>query len=178
MTAAPAGALETLGRSTAFLRRLLDGMLTPASQAAPIPPRVVGNILAEFDRFLHLSLDDLTPVARGASPARSRHAGGRLTALRGSPARPDPDNVRLRALGRSVACLRHCAGRARRGDRRGDRSMTLGWPSRGEALRVVALGTPIHPSASDLRDVCAFYERLAAELAAMSRGRGEARVAA
>ena len=79
------------------------------------------------------------------------------------------DERRLRALFRSTAALRHCAGLARRPDRRGGASMTLGWPGGGGGLASVALGAPVDPTAADLGSVCAFYDRVAADLLSAHR---------
>jgi hypothetical protein len=70
--------------------------------------------------------------------------------------------MRLRALRRSFNCLVFTSGLVTRGDRRGDRIMSIGWWSDPlqTALRSVAVGERLAVSATDLLDATEFYFRL------------------
>lgn len=145
-------AAAALARATALVS---GGALFARMGGSALPPRVSANILHELDRLFHLLLDE---AAGGpARPAR-RHTGNKLAGAGGRAV----DGERLRALFRSAACLRHCAGVARRADRRGGATMTLGWGGPVGSARVVALGAAIHPTPAELAEVAAFYDRLAA----------------
>ena len=148
----------TLRRATAFL----SGDRPPScrSDASDAPPRVLGNALRELDRFLHILIDEVA-CAHGLPPrTEQRNTANKLEPL--SHALPGSGR-RLRALGRSRACLFYTGGVVRRADVPGGAWMTAGWPLAGE-LRRFALGQQLSPSAADLADVCRFYDRLGAEL--------------
>jgi hypothetical protein len=116
--------------------------------------------LAELDRLLHVLIGQAALDRGTALPARSRDTGVRLAALCG----PHADAARLCALQRSTTCLRRHDGRAHHADRRGCGSMTVGWPGSSwpsQELRTVELGASVMPSAEQMHDVCAFYDRLA-----------------
>jgi hypothetical protein len=83
-----------------------------------------------------------------------------------SPAILAADVVRLRALGRSRACLWHCHGLVRRPDLNGGAWMTAGWSIPASTqLRRYALGEHLTPSGRELIDVSAFYHQLARKVA-------------
>ena len=155
-------AYAALRRGTAFVR-------SGAARGGPATfPKVAGNNLAELARLFHILIGEAARDRRIPLPARSRDDGLRLSALCGAHAHAD----RLRALGRSTACLRRHGGLAHYADRRGCGRMTVGWPGAvpgATALHQVRLGLDITPSADQLIATCDFYERLA------SRAIGERR---
>lgn len=119
---------------------------------------IAGNALAELDRLLYVLI---VQAARDRSvdlSACSRGNADRLAMLCGAHA----DGKRLRALLRSTTCLRRHDGRAHYADRRACGFMTVGWSEPDSiGLRRIAIGTSIMPSADQMKDVCAFYDRLA-----------------
>jgi hypothetical protein len=129
-----------------------------------VQARFLGNCLGELDRFLHVLMDEVAP-GLGAAPAPlQRNAANKLAAL--GPGVPDlgPTRLRLRALGRSRACLFHCRGVVSRADAPGLRWMTAGWPGPDAALRRYDLGEQLSPAAADMADIALFYDRLADQL--------------
>jgi hypothetical protein len=173
MTADVLSASATLFRGVSFLTAWFQQPIandlddrSPAI-AGRYRAKVMGNGLRELDRFLNLLIDAVSD-ARGL-PVRpgQRNTANKLGAYRAAMALPHRDEARLRALGRSRDCLFHCEGHVRRGDRRDDPAMTLGWPerdARNAPLRKVAIGQELTVSRSDLADVCRFYRRIAIEL--------------
>ncbi|WP_125471509.1 MULTISPECIES: hypothetical protein [unclassified Sphingomonas] len=149
---------ETLSRAAIFLAGIDPG--SSASQRADYArSRFVGNCLSEIDRFYALLIDAVVD----ASPALARE---RNTALKLGRVSPDAigliaDQRRLRAIGRTRACLSYCRGRVCRPDDRGTAWMSAGWTGRdGVRLRRYAMGDRLHPSTRDLADIAAFYQRL------------------
>ncbi|WP_375402601.1 hypothetical protein [uncultured Sphingomonas sp.] len=131
--------------------------------------RVVGNMLAEIDRLLVVLISEVARDRDLPFTGRSRDPGVILSALRGPRHSASPDGTRLRALYRSTSCLRRDDGVVTRVDRRGGRSMTVGWPRVETDIartHTAALGSSILPSAVQLIDVCAFYDRLGREIVA------------
>lgn len=165
--AAVALAYTTLTNGTRFLRdRAIPATLAapwPESGIDPVRARYLGNCLAELDRFLLVLFDALGPAERQPG----RNAANRLIVHRV----PDPslqeDQWRLRALGRSRACLRYCGGVVRRSDDRFVPWMTAGWTDPQTALlQRYALGSRLAPGSAELIGICQFYDALAAGLAA------------
>lgn len=123
--------------------------------------RYTGNCFRELDGFLRLLLD-----ARATVPTpRQRNTANKLAAtIRAEPYPSDvtaADCARLRAIGRSAACLFHLGGEVRRPDAVDGSAMTAGWPDRdGGALRRYRLGELLRPDADDVADVCGFFLRI------------------
>jgi hypothetical protein len=154
-----------------------DGALAdpwPAGSAAGVRARYVANCLRELDTFLKGLLDQIAPPALGQP--RRHNAASRVHDVARLPTRDDrrspplailgSDVARLRALGRSRACLWHCHGLVRRSDRQGDTWMTAGWHAPGSTqLRRYALGDRLTPEGGDLIGVGAFYRQLAYKIA-------------
>ncbi len=166
----PAGepaAHASLKRGLAFLRMNVTG------HGASRSPMVVGNTLAELDRLLRILIVEAARDRGIGLSARARSNADRLTLLCGAHL----DERRMRALLRSATCLRRHAGRAHHADRRGVPFMTVGWSisaSNTTSLHRVRLGASVIPSAEQIDDVCAFYDRLAHRIVA---GRGAVRPA-
>lgn len=142
--------------------------------------RVIGNGLRELDRFLNLLIGEVARSLAVPIPVDEHHTANRLRRLRHALGITDPDHARLMAIGRSRACLFHCWGMVRRADQPGERGMTSGWWAAGgeaRALRVVALGDRLAVSATDLAEMCRFYEILAGELLGQAMARPAARAA-
>ncbi len=144
--------------------RLLGGGLSHDDYRAfgPLPPKVIGNGLRELDRFLNLLIGEVAlalalPIARDEA-----NTANRLSRFREGLGLDDPDHARLRAIGRSRACLFYCNGVVRRADETGGGAMTAGWWSeaREPVLRRVAMGERLTVSARDLAEICDFYESL------------------
>ncbi|URW76107.1 hypothetical protein M9980_02425 [Sphingomonas donggukensis] len=91
-----------------------------------------------------------------ASPRVERNTANALARLRWRLGEAGNDTSRLRALGRSRACLFYCDGVVRRADLRGGAAMTLGWGS----AATVPLGTVLSVDARAIADICAFYDRV------------------
>lgn len=152
-------------RGTAFLRARV-GMLglptLPEEQGRRA--RMIGNALRELDHFLNI-LVEATQIV----PARHRLADRHNTArqwrdLQRSRSLSESSYPRLRALGRSRACLFHCFGIVRRADARDGAWMTAGWSSDGNTLDRVPLGEALSPSPAHLLDTCRFYDGIASDL--------------
>lgn len=147
-------AAATLTRAAEFWwqrsRRLGDGWHESDSA---VHARYLANGFRELDGFLRLLLDEVAPVPA----ARRRNTANRLGALETGAA----DGRRLRAIGRSAACLFHCAGWVRRPDLPAGGWMTAGWPDRdGDDLRRYSLGDRLRPDGGEVADVCAFFLRV------------------
>lgn len=151
----PPGAPEAyaaLTRGTAFLQASAGRLSASAS------PVVAGNAFAELDRLLHVLIAHAARDRRVRLSTRSRGNADTLAALCGAHG----DGDRLRALVRSTICLRRHNGRARHADRRACGFMTVGWSDPGSiGPRRIAIGASIVPTAEQIADVCAFYDRLA-----------------
>jgi hypothetical protein len=148
-------AYAALRRGTAFLRANAVGRGTIAL------PIIVGNALAELDRLLHVLIVQIARDRRVSLFTCPRSNAERLAMLCGAHA----DGNRLRALLRSTTCLRRHDGRAQHADRRACGFMTVGWSKPNSiSLRQVAIGSSIIPSADQMKEVCAFYDRLAYRL--------------
>lgn len=157
-------AFVNLERALAFLQR-------NALPEGRYRTRVIANYLRELDQLLNLLIDEVAiatdPVrfAR-ASLSRQRNTAAKLDRLRRLLRIPNPDDRRLRAIGRSRDCLFHCKGIVRRPDERGGDIMSAGWPDGHVALRPFALGAPLGLAKPDLDDVCRFYGAIARSLIA------------
>lgn len=162
---------RTLARATDFLG---NGLSAQPMREGPLPivgphrAKVIGNSLRELDGFLNLLIDE---IARSVLPAdeqvafrRLRNTPNKLQAVRAAMAMPSPDHARLRAIGRSRDCLFHCGGIVRRGDGRGESTMTPGWflsDRRGPRL---AMGDTLYIGRHHLAELCAFYDAVVADL--------------
>lgn len=159
MSAAAAGA--TLVRAASFWAQR-SGQLGAIwhEPDAVVRTRYLANGFRELDGFLCLLLDEVAP---GPKPRR-RNAANRLGAIaRDGFATGDvvaADCDRLRAIGRSVACLFHLSGWVRRPDVAAGGWMTAGWPDADGGLRRYPLGDRLRPVAGDVADVCRFYLRI------------------
>ncbi|HEX7851968.1 MAG TPA: hypothetical protein VF485_19705 [Sphingomonas sp.] len=166
-------ASSTLFRGAAFLGACLRAptahdveSLSPAI-VGRYRAKVIGNGLRELDRFLNLLIDAASDAEGLPVRPGQRNTANKLAAYRAAMALPNDDDRRLRALGRSRDCLFHCAGRVRRGDRRDDMTMTVGWPERPSGdmpLDRVTIGQELTVTRGDLDDVCRFYRRIARDL--------------
>ncbi|GAA0657386.1 hypothetical protein FHT00_002283 [Sphingomonas insulae] len=168
-----AAAHETLTRGATFLAALAERPVItdgwPEGRQARVRARFLANCLRELDRFLHGLLDELGASAGHVVREDQRNTANKLRAY-GVPAAGvfatggalvSADEARLRALGRSSACLIHCNGWVRRPDVAGGDTMTVGWrETSGPALARYALGTRLAPGAAEIIDVCGFYDRL------------------
>lgn len=161
-----------LARAHATLQRGADFLAQGLADTGPrraiegrYRARLLGNGLRELDRFLSLLIDALAGAHGIALPAGERETANKLARLRAVTGTPHRDHARLTALARSRDCLFHCEGLVRRGDRRGDAAMTVGWPMRdGAALPRVAIGERLSLSGAELDEICGFYRAIAAQL--------------
>lgn len=135
----------------------------PDADAGRVLARYAGNCLSELDRLLHVLMDALATEPDRVRPRRSNTAN-RIADVAGWDL--GTDGVRLRALGRSRACLSYCGGIARRADAPGTPWMTVGWcdPSDPARLRRYRLGERVMPDGADLAAVGLFYGVLAGRL--------------
>ncbi|MES2337151.1 MAG: hypothetical protein V4537_03530 [Pseudomonadota bacterium] len=144
----------------------------PAAIAGVHRARVIGNGFRELDRFLN-GLVVAVGIQRGArSRVAENNTANALARLRDHIGIVADDGARLRALGRSRACLFYCDGVVRRPDDRGGAIMTLGWSPRGtagEALERAVLGTEIAITPTQIADVCAYYMAIGDGLLAVAR---------
>ena len=133
----------------------------------PGPAKTIGNGLRELDRFLSLLIDEVAAAVAPAGLDQARFAGlrntpNKLRTIRAAMALPSPDHERLSAIGRARECLFHCAPMPRRGG-----------PAAAPAR--LALVDRLTPGEDALRDLCRFYDAVAADLlaahAAHVRGR-------
>lgn len=139
----------------------------PSNAAGGIRARYVANCLRELDTFLKGLLDQVAPTAPGRP--RRHNAANRVHDVAyppdrsgASPAILCTDVDRLRALGRSRACLWHCHGLVRRPDQHGGAWMTAGWHAPASTrLRRYAIGERLTPNGTDLIGVGIFYHQLA-----------------
>lgn len=141
----------------------------PTGTAAGIRARYIANCLRELDTFLKGLLDQVAPTRPGRprrhNTANRMHEVAHRTGACGHATMGAilPDDVaRLRALGRTRACLWHCHGLVRRPDHDGGAWMTAGWhASASTDLRRYALGEYLAPQGRDLIGVGTFYGHLA-----------------
>jgi len=166
-------AVATLNRGATFLGTGLRGapkgdmhtVATPIS--GPYRAKVIANGLRELDRFLNLLIDEaLRAQGQQVFPVQ-RNTANKLAFYCAAHGRRDDHSARLRALGRSRACLFHCGGRVLRGDRRDATTMTAGWPElpgTQTPLRQFRVGEMLVLDAYDLADIGGFYRRLACEI--------------
>jgi len=160
-----ARAHATLERGAGFLAQGLAREGPRRAIEGRYRARVLGNGLRELDRFLSLLIDALAGARGITLPAGERETASKLASLRARTGAPHDDHARLIALARSRDCLFHCEGLVRRGDRRGDISMTVGWPMRdGVALPRVAIGERLSLSGAELDEICGYYRAIAAQL--------------
>ena len=159
MSAATAGA--TLARAAGFWAGQGDRLGADWHERdAAIRARYTANCFRELDGFLRLLLDELAPEP---APKRRNTANklGLMTLDRAPTGIIAADCDRLRAIGRSAACLFHLNGWVRRPDVAAGGWMTAGWPDRdGATLRRYPLGDRLRPGAVDVADVCDFYQRV------------------
>jgi len=163
-----------------------DGALAdpwPTNATAGVRARYVANCLRELDTFLKGLLDQVAPSPLGR-PRRHNAANrvhdvaqrlplvpGTVTPARSADDAPAriiiaADVARLRALGRSRACLWHCHGLVRRPDLHGGAWMTAGWLAPASTqLRRYPLGERLTPDGGDLIGVGTFYRQLAYKFA-------------
>jgi len=166
-------AFATLNRGAAFLGAGLRGAregdvhTVAAPISGPHRAKVIANGLRELDRFLNLLIDEALRAQGQMVFPGQRNTANKLAIYCAAHGRRDDHGARLRALGRSRACLLHCGGRVLRGDRRGAASMTAGWPElpgTQTPLRRFRIGEMLVISAYDLADIGDFYHRLAREI--------------
>ncbi|MCU6454463.1 hypothetical protein LPN01_10285 [Sphingomonas sp. A2-49] len=160
-----AAAHETLARGAAFLAGFADRPVIadgwPQGPHFRTRARFIANCLRELDRFLHGLLDALGASAGHVVREEQRNTANKLRDFTLHPLAAREDQDRLRALGRSSACLIHCDGWVRRPDVSGGEVMTAGWSvPAGDALRRYPLGTRLAPGRAELVDVCDFYGAL------------------
>jgi hypothetical protein len=160
-----AAAHETLARGAAFLAGFADRPVLadgwPQGRHFRTRARFIANCLRELDRFLHGLLDELGASAGHVVREDQRNTANKLRDFSMHPLAALEDQDRLRALGRSSACLIHCDGWVRRPDVSGGAVMTAGWSDpAGDSLRRYALGTRLAPGRDELVDVCDFYGAL------------------
>lgn len=168
-----AAAHETLTRGATFLAALAERPVIaggwPEGRQARVRARFLANCLRELDRFLHGLLDELGASAGHVVREDQRNTANKLRAYGVPVTGPvatggmlvSADEARLRALGRSSACLIHCNGWVRRPDVAGGDTMTVGWrEASGPALARYPLGTRLVPGTAEIVDVCGFYDRL------------------
>lgn len=135
---------------------LRTGSGGPLAIEGPGRAKVIGNGLRELDRFLNLLIDEVAALIAPAGIdrvlfAQQRNTANKLRAIRAAMALPNPDHDRLRAVGRSRNCLFHCAGIVGRNQESFDFATPI-----VEGRLVM---TP-----AQLKHICRFYERVAAEL--------------
>ncbi len=167
-----AAAHETLIRGATFLTALADRPVItdgwPKGPDARVRARFVANCLRELDRFLHGLLDALGASAGHVVREDQRNTANKLRDFGVHPLAERDDQLRLRALGRSSACLIHCDGWVRRPDVAGGDVMTAGWTGNtGVDLRRYPLGARLAPGRDELIDICRFYDRLGDRLIVM-----------
>lgn len=148
-----AAAIETMMRGAAFLYGRsaaldADGVSSDRHRAT-----VLGNSLRELDRFLDILLDELAAASGMSGQAlrvfhRRRSVTAKLAARPGLFGHRIDDRIRLRALAAQQAILLNAAIKS--GPRRN--AMLIAGP-------VAPILAPV-----DLREVSAFYSRLAARL--------------
>lgn len=160
-----AAAHATLTRGATFLAALAERPVIadgwPQGRDARVRARFVANCLRELDRFLHGLLDELGASAGHVVREEQRNTANKLRDFGLHPLAARDDQFRLRALGRSSACLIHCDGWVRRPDVSGGAVMTAGWSEpAGEDLRRYPLGTRLAPGSAEIIDICRFYDAL------------------
>lgn len=162
-----ARAHATLRNGAAFLAEWMVAQDAAGSHAGPHGhrrrSRVIANGLRELDRFLNLLVDEA--CWRHGLPAqpRQRNTANKLGSFRAALGLELAERPQLEALARTRDLLFHCNGMALRGDRRGERLLTLGWPGSDDAaaLATVAIGSVIIVTGSDMASVCGLYQQLA-----------------
>lgn len=182
-----AAAHDTLIRGATFLAALAErpilaarwpeGLPGPEGLPARRRARFVANCLRELDRFLHGLLDELGASAGHVVREDQHNTANKLRDFGVHPAAAGADQRRLRALGRSSACLIHCDGWVRRPDIDGGDTMTAGWNAAdGAALRRYALGMRLTPGPAEIIDICRFYDDLGERLIVMPPAAAAARL--
>lgn len=134
--------------------------------------RVLANHLRELDRLLSLLID---AVSREMIAARrmagyfppQRNTAAKYARLCTLLAQPNPEDDRLRAIGRSRNCLFYTGGIVRLTDRRDDGVMTAGWPGTDGELRRFPLGATMTFGKDDMHSVCNFLDQLSRKLLAL-----------
>ncbi len=155
----------TLVSGTRFLRERAGALSLPTGsdddRAGALRSRYLANCLSELDCFFHHLLDALNPAA----PARRHNAALKLSALQIDYSDSVPDQYRLRAIGRSWACLRYCRGFVDKPDGISVDWMTAGWTDHATGtLQRYAIGDRLVPRGADIVDVCSFYDDLTIRL--------------
>lgn len=153
---------------------LSNGLSTHPALEGPLPivgpyrAKVIGNSLRELDRFLSLLIDEVAqsvlPAEEQAGFLRQRNTPNKLQALRAAMAMPSPDHARLRAIGRSRDCLFYCGGIVRRGDRRGEPTLTPGWRLSSGLDRRLIMGDRLEIGGENLSELCEFYDAVVVDL--------------
>lgn len=176
---------ETLSSGARFFVAWLSPSGNAAGQggvAHEYRSRAIGNGLRELDRFLNILLDEVAQHHGLGRAILGRGTPRRLRGLRGLLGVADADHDRLVALGRSRACLFHCSGTVRSGDRRDLATMTLGWPDGGAGTppRRVPLGVRVSLGRGDIESIAKFYTGIGDELMQLTPrpARGENRISA
>jgi hypothetical protein len=160
-----AAAHDTLIRGATFLAALAERPVIadgwPQGPHARTRARFLANCLRELDRFLHGLLDELGASAGHVVRKDQRNTANKLRDYGVHPLAARDDQARLRALGRSSACLIHCNGWVRRPDVTGGAVMTAGWSAtESPDLAQYPLGARLTPGAAEIIDICRFYDGL------------------
>ncbi len=172
-----AAAHDTLIRGASFLAALAERPVIadgwPEGRDGRVRARFVANCLRELDRFLHGLLDALGASAGHVVREEQRNTANKLRDFGVHPLAAGEDQMRLRALGRSSACLIHCDGWVMRPDVTGGDTMTAGWNGvEGDDLARYPIGARLAPGSAEIIDVCRFYDALGERLIVMPPGTG------
>ena len=148
-----AAAVETMMRGAAFLYERAVALDADGVSSERHRATVLGNSLRELDRFLDILLDEVAAASGMSGQAlrtfhRRRSVTAKLAAEPGLFGHRINDRIRLRALAAQQAILLN--GAIKSGPRR-------------NAMLIAGPAGPILPPV-DLREVSAFYSRLAARI--------------
>lgn len=160
MTSLRVGAAhETLARAACFWTARTGALPDWADDpAGDVRARYTANCFRELDSFLRELLDAIAPTPQPQQRNTANRLGAQLARDR-IEASGDP--ARLRAIGRSSACLFHCAGWVRRPDQAAGEWMTAGWSdAAGNGLRRYRLGDRLRPGPDEVAEVCRFFLRV------------------
>lgn len=169
-------AFTTLSRGTRFLERLA----TRSSLAEPWPDGerrrlravFIGNCLRELDLFLLTLMNDVEQAVQLTPLPARRNSANRLGRIAAGRWDSIDDQIRLRALGRSRACLSYCRGTVRRADVPNGMWLTAGWSDhRSGDLQRYRMGDYLTPSGADLKDVGVYYRLLAERMVGIGADR-------
>lgn len=145
----------------------------PRAIDGPWRAKTIGNGLRELDRFLNILIGEVAACHGLAMHRDERNTANKLTRFRAALRLPDPDHDRLRAIGRTRACLFHCGGIVRRADRAGGTMMTTGWLDRAAeapTLWKVPVGGALVVTARELGELCQYYDGIARSLMILHPG--------